>query len=121
MIEINLNNVEKLVLEDGKLRQALPDLQSFFDSWFIGRSTPGLRALASRAKIELLNAILPRHLEVLSVHLNDTVRVRPFDSNVVSNCESAIPEAMTCLKGLEDYSEIAIYRKGDQIKITAWR
>jgi hypothetical protein len=121
MIEINLGNVEALVLKDSVLRAKLPDLRAYFDTWFTGHSIPALRTLAARTKIELLQAIRPEHLSVLSEYLGQEVSVRSFDPNAVSNRTCQIQNATDCLDGLGEHAEVVVYRKGDTISITAWR
>jgi hypothetical protein len=121
MIEINLNTVEDLVLKDARLRASLPDLQSYFDTWLLGQHVAGLKSLASRTKVDLLHAIQPQHLAVISKYLGDEVSLRTFDSNVVANRDCHISDALQCLDGLADYAEITVHRKDDNIKITAWR
>lgn len=121
MIEINLNNVEELVLKDSRLRSMLPDLQSYFDTWFLGQQVAGLRPLGSRTKVDILHAIQPQHISIISKYLGDEVSVRSFDSNTVVNCECLIDKTLQCLDGLAEYAEIVVHRHGDNIHITAWR
>jgi len=121
MLEISLNTVEDLVLKDSRLRALLPELQSYFDTWFLGQHVAGLKSLASRTKIDLLHAIQPQHLAVISKYLGREVSIRTFDSNTVTNRDCGVVDALQCLDGLADYAEIAVYRKGDDIHITAWR
>lgn len=121
MLEINLNTVEDLVLKDARLRASLPDLQSYFDTWLLGQHVAGLKSLASRTKVDLLHAIQPQHLAVISKYLGDEVSLRTFDSNTVANRNCTVADALQCLDGLQDYAEIAVSRDGDNIRITAWR
>lgn len=121
MIEINLNNVEELVLKDSRLRSMLPDLQSYFDTWFLGQHAAGLRSLASRTKVDLLHAIQLQHIAIISKYLGSEVTIRPFDSKTVTNCDCVVVDTLQCLDGLAEYSEIVAYRNGNNIHITAWR
>lgn len=121
MVEIGLNNVEELVLKDSRLKSLLPDLQSYFDTWFLGQLHAGLKPLAARTKLDFLHAIQPQHLAVISKYLGREVSIRTFDSNTVKNCECRTAETLQCLDGLQEYAEIVVYRNNDDIKITAWR
>jgi hypothetical protein len=121
MIEINLNTVEDLILKDSRLRTLLPDLQTYFDTWLLGQHAAGLKSLASRTKVDLLHAIQPQHLATISKYLGDEVSLRTFDSNIVANRNCTISDSLECLDGLQTYAEIAVYRDGENIKITAWR
>ncbi len=121
VIEIGLNNVEEVVLTDSRLRSLLPDLQSYFDTWLLGQHFAGMKSLASRTKLDLLHAIQPEHLAVISKYLGREVSIRTFDSNVVTSCDCVVGGILPCLDGLEEYAEIVLHRKGDDIRITAWR
>ena len=121
MIEINLNNVEDLVLKDSRLRSMLPDIQSYFDTWFLGQHAAGLRSLASRTKVDLLYALQPQHIAIISKYLGCEVTVRPFDSNTVTNCNCLVADALQCLDGLAEYAEIIVHRHGENLHLTAWR
>lgn len=121
MIEINLNNVEELVLKDSRLRSMLPDLQSYFDTWLLGQRVAGLRSLASRTKVDLLHAIQPQHIAIISKYLGSEVTIRPFNSNTVTNCDCSVRDTLQCLDGLAEHAEIVVYRHGENIHITAWR
>ncbi len=121
MLEINLNNIEDLVLKDARLRSLMPDLQGYFDTWFTGQYLTGSRTLASRSKLELLQAIHSQHLAIISKYLDQEVSIRTFDSNVVTNRECNVEDTLICLDGLAEYSEIVVYRHDDKVHLTAWR
>lgn len=121
MIQIGLNNVEELILKDSRLKSLLPNLQSYFDTWFLGQNHAALRSLASRTKLDLLYALNTEHIAIISKHLESEVSVRTFDPNIVKNCDCVIEDVFNCLDGLAEHSEIAVFRDCTSIHITAWR
>ena len=55
-MEINLKNIEEIIFFDKKIQLLLPEFRHFFDQWQLGQHIPGMKALAKRSVLDVLNA-----------------------------------------------------------------
>jgi hypothetical protein len=125
MIQINIQNVEKIIFQNDQLWRDLPDLRHLREQWRLSRVSPALRAMGKKAILDFLNKVKKEHENIISKHLGTSVTIDKLDYHIVQNMEFSIEDAELELNLLEAekplYSYFGTYRKNNKIYITFWR
>lgn len=125
MLNVNIQNVEKIIFENDQVWKKIPDLVYLRDQWRMSKMSPVLRALGKKSLLEFLNKIKKDHEIAISNYFNTSVNIDKIDYFLVKNLEFSIEDAELELNLIEAktplYSYFGTYRKNDKIYITFWR
>jgi len=121
MININFQNIEKIILYDKKIRKLLPDLENQFKQWDISQY-PGLKSLAKRTVLNILNSINDAHVEILKDHFKDEVCIVKIDHEIVRHASFDLNSASEEINDASDwFGQAVAYRNRDNLYVTFWR
>ena len=120
-MNINFNNVEELIFYNKKVQSLLPEFRNYFAQWELGKITPALRSLGKRSMLDFLNALEPKHLQILSDHFGYEVALQKMEYNSIKNLCCGLDEVEDSICGIEGFVDLAIHRNNDQIYICFWR
>lgn len=118
---LNLQNVEQLVFFDEKAYKLLPEFRVYFEQWRISKRVPGMQNLGKSVIMSFLLDLKSPQLEKLEEYFKDTIVVDAIDYRTVQNYVGTIDEVQDALCEFEAFTDLAIYRKEDQIKVTFWK
>jgi hypothetical protein len=118
---INLKNIEELIFYDKKVQSLLPDLRNFFDQWSLGQRFPGMKTLAQRSVLDLLNSLNNEHIFKLQEHFGDIIILDKIDNRLVANYSANIDSFENELCQFTGYRDFCLTRKNNKLEITFWR
>lgn len=121
MIVLDFLNVAEIIFMDPELRSKLPDFKSQFDSWLLSARSSALRQLGKRAILAFLTELKDDHLKIISEHLGTQVVLKKIDHHIVKQLETSIKELEVVLNTGDWYSNFAITRNKDKVKVGFWR
>lgn len=121
MININLQNIEKFIFFDSKLKNLLPDFKGIFDNWAISYRIPELKIMAQRMLIELINKINEDHIQILTRYFKEQVKIERINSNAITHINLSIKEAEEYLNQSITKNALFAYREGEQLYLSIWR
>lgn len=120
-MEINLKNIEEIIFFDKKIQLLLPEFRHFFDQWQLGQHIPGMKALAKRSVLDVLNALDENHIKKLEEYFNESVLVDKIDYKIVAHFDSTIQNEAKDFCNFVAYKEFCIFRNKDKISLSFWR
>lgn len=118
---INLQNLEELIFFEKKVWSLFPEFRYLFDQWAISKRMPGMQNLGKRSLIDFLNSLEKEHIDKLEEYFQDTILVDKIDYHTVKNYNTTIEKIESELCQFQGFSDLSVFRKGDQIKITLWK
>jgi hypothetical protein len=121
MIVLNLNNVEELIFSDNKLQNKLSEFKHLFDSWKLSQRFPSLRSLGKRSASMLLQHLSSEHKIILEQYFQNEIKVDILDNRILKNINTSVEDLHRDVFQIDDFSNIALSRNGDQIYISCWR
>lgn len=119
-MKLNLQNVEELIFYDKKVNAMFPEFRSLFDQWKLGQTFAGLKTLAQRSCLDLLNSLNEEQIKKLEEYFQDSIIVDVLNYNLTDHFESSIYDAEGLCK-FSGYKEFSVYRNKDQMYISFWR
>lgn len=117
---INLQNISKLIFEDKKVQQLMPEFSGVFRKWELGIRS-GIDSIVKDALIELLNNIDDTQVERLSNFWGKPVTVSKLNSRITRDLRLPIDSAEIVLNEIEEQWNFSISRDGDTSYISLWR
>jgi hypothetical protein len=118
---INLKNIEELIFYDKKVQLLLPDLRHLFDQWSLGQRFSGMKTLAQRSVLDLLNSLNNEHILKLQEHFGDIIILDKIDNRLVANYSTNVDQFENELCKFTGYRDFCLTRKNNQLEITFWR
>ena len=119
MLNINLNNIEKLIFLNPEARSYLSDLLYILMQFDVYYHLPGLTSMRNRVKLNLLNALTQEHLDKLEKVFGDTVIIDRIDYKIVKNISFPLYEPPHIDK--INFNNFCVYRDENTVNITFWR
>jgi hypothetical protein len=121
MLEINLNNVEKLLFYNRKAQTLLPEHTHLFDQWRLSRFLPAMRPVSKRAVLQLLQSITDDQLARLSKHFGMPVTLDTVENKLVKNLEFSLDDAELGMNETDMFPFMSISRDRNNVYISNWR
>jgi hypothetical protein len=121
MLVLDFSNAPRIVFGDPVLRGRLPEFQSLYDSWLSSRRASALRQQGNKAVMDFLAAVEPRHLEVISGHVGEEVRVEKLDYHIVKDVKIPIVNLGDALNAPGGYVNFAVTRDATDATVCFWR
>lgn len=119
---LNSQNVEDLVFFDQSLQKQLPEFKNMFDQWTLGKRVPGLSFLSQRTKLDFLEQLNDKHLEILSEYFNEQVVVNPINYRITENFKVPLDELENWLLERREFSNnISLWRDQNYAYLSIWR
>lgn len=119
-MEINLKNVEQLIFMDKSVQRLLPKLRYLFDQYNLSFIIPGMRSLAQRSVLDLLNALDGEAVSLLESHFGEVVSVGKLQDGLVQHYDFSIGDHNN-LCAFSEFKEFCVTRSGREAKLTFWR
>src|SRR5262245_46515175 len=85
MVLINSQNIEELVFFNREIQDEMPEFKEIFEQWALGIRSPLFKAVANKAKLELLSAISTQHVAILEKHLKEKVLIAHINYRLTDN------------------------------------
>ena len=120
-MEINLKNIEEIIFFDKKLQLLLPEFRHFFDQWQLGQQIPGMKTLARRSVLDVLNALDKNHIKKLEEYFNESILIDKIDYKIIAHFDTNIENETQNLCNFVGYKEFCLHRNKDKISISFWR
>ncbi len=118
MITIGLHNIESIIFENENIKKSLPKYKSLFDSWFLSKTMPFLRALGTRSIIQFINQIDDEEKKIISDILKTEIYFMEIDLDKILHYEGKVDDLEFCLPLNKNINEISITRTKDKIGVT---
>jgi hypothetical protein len=119
MIKINFKNVEELLLTNNSIKNSFPEFKPYFDQIERSKHYSFMKQSAIQAKIDLVNHLNERHIQIIENHLNQSVEIVKFNNNFTQNYSCKIDEFDLSLNSNLDL--FCIYRNKDVLKVTFFK
>lgn len=119
-MEINLNNIEQLIFFDKKLQVLLPEYRHLFDQWQLGQRVPGMKTLAQRSILDLLNSLNKKNITVLEEYFKNTIVVEKINHKLVAGHNWHLNEDDKLCQ-FSGYRDFCVTRTKDNASISFWR
>jgi hypothetical protein len=119
-MEINIQNIEEQIFYDKKIRNILPDFKNLFDQWTISQTIPGMKFLALKSALELLNSLNENHIQILEEYFSDKILIDRLDHRTIANLSCTVDEINDLCK-FSAFKEFCVYRNKDKVSLTFWR
>lgn len=120
MLNLNLNNVEKLVFESGLIKK-FPEFKQQYDQWKLSKINPSLRQLGKRTLIDFVNCLENEHISVLEEHFKASITIDKMDYHIVKNCKLSTSRLEIDLNEIQGLENFTTYTDGCQFYISFWR
>ncbi len=121
MIVLKLMTVENLLFKNKSLIKQFPEFSSYYQQWLLAQRVPFLRDMGKKAILNLLNNLNENHLDIISQHYEDNVKLEKFNHNIIVNFKSTIDNLEDELNSRQEVGNPLIYRENDQVYISFWR
>ena len=89
-MEINLKNIEEIIFFDRKIQLLFPEFRHYFDQWELGHKIPGMKSLAQRSILDVLNSLNENHLNILQNHFNQSILIDKIDYKIVAHFDTSV-------------------------------
>jgi hypothetical protein len=122
-IVIAYQNIEQLIFYNKEVQKKLPEFLSIFNTWHLAIRHPSLRVTSQKMLIELLSKLNDNHIQILSEHFKEEVKVDKVDIGVVDNFTISLEEAEDFLNKMPAVLKEShfIYRDENNLYISMWR
>lgn len=119
---ITFQNVEKVVFQNYKLKEKLPDYNNLFRTYAFASQHSDLRPISQKSLIDFVNSFKEEHLHILKEHFQEEVEVKKVDLNVAHHYEFQIDEMEKELNKMHILKDFYFaYREGDKVYLSVWR
>lgn len=118
---ISYKDVKDIIFENQLVKNSLPHYKSLFDSYFLSKISPELRNLGQRSILKFIDQVTEEDCDKISDILGYTIYIPKMDTNFCKNIKASIEDLEFYLEDVSNYKEMAIYRKGDEVKILCWK
>lgn len=119
MLKINLYNIEELILQDKKIHSLLPDFIHLFTQWRLSK-TLNLRTQTRQISLNLLNSLEESHVQILKDYFGMDVEIASIETHIVKHIDENIEDVECKLSEVDGYN-LVLFRKENQLYISAWR
>lgn len=119
-MKINLQNIEELIFYNKKVNSLFPEFRHYFDQWQLGQRIPGMKTLAQRSVLELLNSLNETHVSKLEEYYQDIILVDKINHNLNENYEWNLDEENNLCKFV-GFKDFCLTRNEKNVKISFWR
>lgn len=122
MNKISLQTIEKLIFENHKIRDALPEYKDMFKGWAFSKQSPELKAMGQKILIDLLDKLTDNDLEKINNIYESKFEIEKLKTNITEHYNCSINEAEDNLNAQTIIKDIFfIYREKDLFYLTTWR
>jgi hypothetical protein len=120
-MEINIQNIEKIIFYDKKIWEHIPELKNFYNQWCLSQKALGMRDIGKRAVINFMEQLNDNHISKLEKYFGETILIDKIDHNILicmSLDKSAIEQTLC---KYDNYKDFFITRNKNQVSICFWR
>lgn len=122
MILVNIGNIERIIFNNAKVRQKLPEFRGHFDQWQLACQHSFLKSLGKQAMIDVLNMLNERHLKIIEEELQEEIHLDKINNRMIENYSLPLESAENALNELENLSSnFCIYKNNNNLYISFWR
>lgn len=121
MITINLRNIEEILFHNTELCKKFPEFRHYFDQWKLAKQHAFLKQTGKQAIIDLLNNLNENHLEIISNYFGMEITIDKFNDRIVNYHEFDVNSISEEINAIQEFGNVFLYRKADQIYIGTWR
>lgn len=120
MLNLNLNNIEKLVFESGVIKK-FPEFKHQYDQWKLSKMSPSLRQLGKRTLIDFVNCLQNEHISALENYFKTSITIDKLDYHTVKNYNFSTSRLEIDLNDIQGLENFTTYTDGCQTYISFWR
>jgi hypothetical protein len=120
-MKLDFSNVQELIFKDFEAQKLMPKFKDLFQQWKLGQFVPGLRPMAQKALLDLLNQLEEEDIRILEIYLGTTISVEKLDYTLVKTHKVELSNAQEKVECLDLEGELFLYRDANYLYIGDWK
>jgi hypothetical protein len=120
-MQINLGNIEQIIFQNSAVFSCLPELKPFLGQWKISQSVPGMRDMGKRAALNLMNILDDNMLSRISDCIGEDLSILRTSDKLVENISCDVEKLESYICNYDGFTDLCVYRDGENVEITLWR
>jgi len=118
---LSIKEIEDFVLSNQIIIRKLSKYKFLFDTYFLGKSVPGLQNASRRALIDFINLATQEDKDIISEILGREIKFPSFRVSQVKSFSTDIDFLENLIDDASNYNETILFRKGREVKVLLWR
>ena len=118
---ISYKDIEDTIFSNPIIHKDLPQYKNLFDSYALSRMSPSLRNLGQRSILLFMNSVTIEECKIISKILGYQIKIKKMEFDLIKDIVGDTNNIEFGLNQIDDYNELVVYRKKDEVKVLCWK